>query len=119
MSAPVKLRAAVLPVNANTLPYQFGSPVREAAEPLREALRRQLDVDSPLLEAPVLEAIVELAFGDRRDRNPRNYEIVAREAIERALEDVGIKAELRRVDMRLLKDRKRRRSTTVELRSAP
>lgn len=113
----VKLRASVLPASVNTLAYAFGSPLREAAEPLREALRRQLATAPPLVDASLLEARVDLAFGDERYRNPRNYEPVAREAIVGALADVGTEAELRRVDVHLVKDRKRRPSTTIALSS--
>ena len=118
-TAPVKLRTAALPVNANTSPYQFGAPVREAAGPLRAAFTRQLRDAKGSLRGPLLQAAAVLTFPDRRGRLSRSYEPVLRAALTAALEDVGAGVELRGIDVEVVEGGKRRPSTTVELRSTP
>ena len=113
--ATVKLGApGVLPRNANTLAYVFGSALTEAAEPLRAAFLEQLLAGSPLRQESRLEARASVAYADHRHRNAANLEPVLRAALEGALEDAGWQA--RKVELRVrLRGGAARPGTTVEL----
>lgn len=113
-AAVVLTAPGLLPRNANTLAYRFGSELREAAKPLRDAFLAQLPVDSPLREAPSLEAWASIAFGDRRHRAAHNLEPVLLAGLEAALEAAGWR--VRTVDLTVqLRQAAKQPGTTVEL----
>ena len=110
----VRLTTTATPRSTNTLAYCFGSPLREAAEPLRDAFLPQLRADSPLRERSSLEARASIAFKDRRHRAVRNFEKVLRRALEEALAAAGWEA--RDIELRLqLRGGAARMGTTIEL----
>ena len=84
----MKFHLDTLPPNAARLPYAFGAPLREAAEPLALAIGDRLidKGDEELREASKLKAIVALGFEDRRHRAADNYEPVVAAAIQQAVE---------------------------------
>lgn len=88
----LSLSAAAVPPSTNALPYCFGAPLREAAEPFRVAFAAQLPADSPLALEGALEAEARVAFADRRRRAPSNFEAVLACGLQRALEDAGWRA---------------------------
>lgn len=111
----LKLTApGVLPRSANTLPYCFGAPLREAAAPLRAAFLERLPADSPLRDASSLEATARVAFADRRRRAAHNFEAVLLCALHGALEDAGWRERNVNLTVRL-RSGAARPGTTIEL----
>lgn len=105
------VKVAATPVGDGRVDVWSRRAVREAGREFREALADALRGER--LPASVA-AVVTIAFGDRRAREPHNFERVLRRAIDDVLADQEQPPTLAAFDVRLRKGA-RRPSTTITL----